>query len=227
MIELAAGYREVWGNSQGSWFVRPARNRIVSAWPNACSAAQQLSLYIDWLPNRENLNRVLLSYGLTHDGNTKCAKFGKRIMIKFSLRCGDGHNFDSWFQSSEAYESLDSSKMLSCPICGSEEIQKDIMSPQVRSARAEAEAPKEEKPKANLSKPASPVEKALAELRQVIEKNSEYVGKRFTAEARSIHDGTSPERSIYGEADSEDARALFEEGIPVAPLPWWNDRRTH
>ena len=148
-------------------------------------------------------------------------------MIKFSLRCGDDHNFDSWFQSSEAYESLDSANMLSCPICGSGEIRKDIMSPQVQSTRNIIERAKGKQPKANLSEPASPIEKALTELREVIEKNSEYVGNRFVAEARAIHDGISPQRSIYGEAKPDDARALFEEGIPVAPLPWVNERRTN
>ena len=43
-------------------------------------------------------------------------------------------------------------------------------------------------------------------------------------EARRIHEGEAPARSIIGEARPSEARALIEDGIPVAPLPWWNRR---
>ena len=71
-----------------------------------------------------------------------------------------------------------------------------------------------------LSKPASPAEQALAELRKKIVANSEDVGTEFAREARAIHEGEAPERPIIGEARANEARALIEDGIPVAPLPW-------
>ena len=77
-----------------------------------------------------------------------------------------------------------------------------------------------------LSAPASPAEQALAELRRRIEAQSEDVGRRFATEARRIHEGRAPERPIIGEARSSEARALLEDGIPVAPLPW-SARRTN
>lgn len=141
-------------------------------------------------------------------------------MIRFSLHCDRGHDFDSWFKSNDAYESLDRSGMLSCPVCGSTEIKKSMMTPQLRSNGNDEAEQLPAKAKADLSKPATPSEQALAELRKFVVENSEYVGKRFASEARAIHVGDAPKRSIFGEAKPDDARALVEEGIAVAPLPW-------
>jgi hypothetical protein len=71
-----------------------------------------------------------------------------------------------------------------------------------------------------LSAPLSPAEQALSELRRRIETRSENVGRDFAAEARRIHEGTAPERPIIGEARAAEARALIDDGSPVAPLPW-------
>jgi hypothetical protein len=64
-------------------------------------------------------------------------------------------------------------------------------------------------------------------MRKKVEDNSENVGTNFAAEARAIHDGDAPERSIYGEAKIEDAKALVEDGINVTPLPWGNKGKTN
>jgi len=71
-----------------------------------------------------------------------------------------------------------------------------------------------------LSQPTHPAEAALRELREHIEKNATDVGDNFADEARAIHDGDKPERAIFGQAKLEDAKALIEDGVPVAPLPW-------
>lgn len=78
-----------------------------------------------------------------------------------------------------------------------------------------------------LTAPASKAENALNELKKKIEANSEYVGEGFAAEARAIHDGDAPERSIYGEANGDEARALIDDGVPVAPLPFMPTRKTN
>jgi len=67
----------------------------------------------------------------------------------------------------------------------------------------------------------------LKQLKAKIEKDSEYVGTTFAEEARAIHDGAAPERSIYGEAKLEDAKKLAEDGIPVAPLPFIPTRKAN
>jgi len=132
-------------------------------------------------------------------------------MIRFSLRCKEAHRFDSWFGSGADFERLLGAGLISCAVCGSTAVEKDLMAPNV------AVSPPEQRP---LSAPASPAEQALAELRRRIEAEADDVGRDFAIEARRIHAGEAPSRAIIGEARPADARALLEDGIPVAPLPW-------
>ncbi len=148
-------------------------------------------------------------------------------MIKFSLRCSAGHSFDSWFKSNDAFESLGASGMLSCPVCGSEEIEKNIMTPQVRPSPAKPGADSGGANPADISKPATKAEKMVRDLRRIVNRNFENVGRRFAAEARAMHEGDSPKRSIMGEANFKEAAELLEDGIPVAPLPWPNPGKTN
>jgi len=137
-------------------------------------------------------------------------------MIRYSLKCENGHAFDSWFQSAEAFDKLLTAGMVTCSVCGSVKVEKAIMAPQVQAARKTATKPS----KHPLSTPASPAEKALAEMRKKVEENSENVGKNFAQEARAIHEGDAPERPIHGEAKVEEAKELMDDGISVTPLPW-------
>lgn len=61
-------------------------------------------------------------------------------MIKYALRCDQGHLFDDWFQSSSKYDDLNAAGEIACPECGSTQISKAIMAPNV-SAAPQAEAP--------------------------------------------------------------------------------------
>lgn len=131
-------------------------------------------------------------------------------MIRYNLRCADGHAFEAWFRSSAAFDDQQGAGRVSCAVCGSADVDKAPMAPSVRGGRAAPE----------LSKPASPAEAALAELRRHIERTSDYVGADFASEARRIHEGEAEKRSIWGEATHKDTRALREDGIPVAPIPW-------
>src|SRR5204863_1773161 len=56
-------------------------------------------------------------------------------MIRYSLRCERGHTFESWFQSSSAYESQEKRKLVSCPSCGSVKVERAIMAPQIVSKK--------------------------------------------------------------------------------------------
>lgn len=146
-------------------------------------------------------------------------------MIKYSLICSDGHRFDSWFASATAYEALCDSGMVGCAVCGSTKVEKAMMAPNVKKGeRKAAPEPQQERP---LSAPATPAEQALAELRKRIETESDYVGRDFAREARAIHEGEAPKRSIHGEANAQEARSLIEDGVPVAPLPFAPRRKTN
>ena len=67
----------------------------------------------------------------------------------------------------------------------------------------------------------------LAELRDHVEANSDYVGSSFVKEARDMHDGVIPDRPIYGEAKLEEAKKLVDDGIPVLPLPFVPRKKTN
>ncbi|MFX0542585.1 DUF1178 family protein [Roseovarius sp. S4756] len=139
-------------------------------------------------------------------------------MIKFSLKCAQDHRFDSWFQSADAFDTLSGRGMVSCAVCGITDVEKTIMAPSVRSGR---KGDAEDAPRAHaLAAPSTPAEQAMAELRRRIEANSEYVGTDFAKQARQMHEGDAPTRSIHGEARLGEARKLVEDGVPILPLPF-------
>jgi hypothetical protein len=140
-------------------------------------------------------------------------------MIRYTLKCAQGHDFESWFQSAAAFDALQTGGHIACAICGEGKVEKALMAPAV----AQLESP----PRAALSHPQTPAEAALAEMRRQIEANSEYVGLGFAAEARAMHEGDAPTRSIYGEARPDEARKLLEDGVPVAPLPFLPNRKAN
>ena len=152
-------------------------------------------------------------------------------MIRYVLRCAEGHDFESWFQSASAFDTLVAGGHLSCPHCGSGNVEKAVMAPRVQSTRSTALAPvTAEQPEAapqETPAPPSALESRLAALRKHVEEHSEYVGKNFVDEARRMHAGDTPERSIHGEARLEEARALVEEGVPIAPLPFVPRRKAN
>jgi len=143
-------------------------------------------------------------------------------MIRFTLRCADAHEFDSWFASAAAYDGLRGAGHLACPVCGSTTVDKALMAPAIRPARKPAP---DQRP--SLKTPASEAELALAALRRRVEETSDYVGLNFVTEVRAMHEGAIPERPIYGEARSDEARQLIEDGVPVAPLPFLPARKTN
>lgn len=144
-------------------------------------------------------------------------------MIRYSLKCEAGHGFESWFKGAEAFSALLSAGQVECPVCSSAKVEKELMAPAVRPARNAAVTPA----RPDLTTPASDLEEKIAALRRQIEENSEYVGMNFAAEARAMHSGDAPERAIHGEAKPDEARAMLEEGLPVAPLPFLPARKVN
>ena len=141
-------------------------------------------------------------------------------MIKYTLQCSNSHQFDSWFSSSEAFDKLRDSNLLSCELCGDTAISKSLMAPSVKTKKDEAI-------KGALLQDSLKENNLIKELRKKVEKSCEYVGDKFAEEARAMHDGESPERSIYGKTTKQEAKLLLEEGIPVVPLPWHDKRNNN
>ena len=161
-------------------------------------------------------------------------------MIRYALRCERDHTFESWFQTSSAFEQQVKRKLVSCPVCNSVKVEKAIMAPQIvsKKGRREAEAPSPQPQPQPAADPAPAQESTpllmaqerelrtkLKELRDHIVKNADNVGEQFPNEARKMHYGEIEHRPIYGEASPEEARALIDEGVEVSPLPVLPDDR--
>lgn len=150
-------------------------------------------------------------------------------MIAFDLVCApNGHRFEGWFASSAEYDRQLALHLLCCPTCGSAVVTKALMAPNIgrKGNQAKVSAPREDDKQtvAVSNQPEMPaqIEKAIAELSKLQSRmleNSAWVGRKFADEARAIHYGETPERVIHGEASPDEAQALFDEGISIAPLP--------
>ena len=150
-------------------------------------------------------------------------------MILYRLKCRRGHEFEAWFASSVAFDKQEKRGQLSCPGCGTSNVSKALMAPNVpkrTKRKAAAKKPAEKPAAAEAAKPETQrvaahheLASAMRKLRAEIESKSEYVGPRFSEEARRIHYEESPARGIHGEATADEAKALKEEGIEFYPLP--------
>lgn len=139
-------------------------------------------------------------------------------MILFDLKCRSDHVFEAWFHSGAAFESQSRAGKIVCPVCGDSGIAKAPMAPRLSSGRARAE----ERSRSLSDAPGGAVGELydeLATLQRRIEETCDYVGDRFPAEARRIHDGATEQRGIYGQASDDDVRALADEGIGVYRVP--------
>lgn len=156
-------------------------------------------------------------------------------MIRYSLVCEAGHGFESWFPSSKSYDEQAARGLVTCPVCDSSEVGKGLMAPNLaRTDRARASAPSDtapvpvpvpDMPLPMIAEPERRLRAMLRAVREQVVASAEHVGARFPEEARRIHYGEADERAIYGQASPQEARALIDEGIDVAPLPPMPDDR--
>ena len=155
-------------------------------------------------------------------------------MIKYALVCDKAHEFESWFANSDSYDVQSRRGLIACPLCNSIRVNKAIMSPSVTGTRAfarpvDGEAVSGPESAAAPPPPSAPVtllderhtrlRAMIREVRAEIMAKSEDVGQDFAEEARKIHDGDEPPRSIYGQATGEEIQDLLEDGIGILPMP--------
>jgi hypothetical protein len=143
-------------------------------------------------------------------------------MIVFDLQCAaQNHVFEAWFGSTADYEAQRERGLVACPLCGDLDVVKAVMAPRVAAKGNQLPAATGGESQMMAAAPAETKEmlRASAEMQRQILAQSDYVGERFTDEARSIHLGEAPVRSIYGKATADQTRGLLEDGIAVAPLP--------
>ncbi len=133
-------------------------------------------------------------------------------MIRFNLLCNLNHEFDGWFRDNETFDSQLSASEIQCPMCGSTNVHKALMTPLLgKKSNQKTLQKKPDNQKALV--------KAMREIRRKVEENADYVGDKFAEEARRIHYKESEDRGIYGETSLEEAKSLSEEGIEIQPLP--------
>ena len=136
-------------------------------------------------------------------------------MIKYNLKCKNKHEFESWFSDSKEFEKLKSKKLIECIYCKSKSIDKSIMAPLVLN--------KDQKDRiTEINEHNKKLKKELSKIRKFVEKNFENVGRNFPKEVRNVYYDNRKNKNIYGEATSEEADELREEGIEIASIPWTN-----
>ena len=131
-------------------------------------------------------------------------------MIVFNLNCSDcAFSFEGWFENTNDYNKQIKKGLLTCPSCNSTQIKKGLMAPNVSK-----------KSNSKISKSNKSIASNVKKLKKIIEKEFEYVGDKFTEEAKKIKYGEVKERAIYGEASIEQTKELIDEDIDVLPLPF-------
>ena len=160
-------------------------------------------------------------------------------MIRYALVCDKKHDFEIWFKDSADYDRQRKRKLVECPACGSDKVDKALMRPSLgRASKSEpivaptapepppqAPVPETPQPVAMMSPQERELRGKLKELRDHLTKNADNVGKKFPEVARKMHYGEIEHRSIYGEASPKDAKELHEEGIEFHPLPILPDEK--
>lgn len=130
----------------------------------------------------------------------------------FDLQCTHHHVFEGWFQSREAFDSQLDKHEISCPVCGSTQIERRLSAPRLNLGNPQAPAHE------RAVDPAAVRRELIRQVREVI-RQTEDVGDGFADEARRIHQGDAPERAIRGVTTPDERRSLSEEGIEVMSIP--------
>ena len=131
-------------------------------------------------------------------------------MIVFNLNCSNcSFSFEGWFENTKDYNKQIKKKLVSCPSCNSIKVKKGLVAPNVAK-----------KSNSKILKRNKSIASNIGKLKKIIEKEFDYVGDKFTEEAKKIKYGEVKERSIYGEASIEQTKELMDEDIDVLPLPF-------
>ena len=138
-------------------------------------------------------------------------------MIVFNLECKSCTSiFEAWFSDSNEFKKQIRKKLVLCPNCNSASVIKSLMTPNVSKKSNSKDKKIKKTIAANISK-----------YKKIIEKNFDYLGDKFTEEAKKIKYGEAKDRPIYGEATIEQTKELIDEEINVEPLPFAPKRKTN
>jgi hypothetical protein len=145
-------------------------------------------------------------------------------MIVFDLLCAEGHRFEGWFGSAADYDRQRERRLLSCPTCGSAQVERV---PSATRANLGAEPPKPPKtpqqpgktPDMEGKDPFAIAQMLYSRMLDELLTKTEDVGRDFPTEARNIYYERASRRAIRGQATQQEHDDLVDEGIPVARFP--------
>ena len=138
-------------------------------------------------------------------------------MIVFNLICSDcEYEFEGWFDNSSAFESQKKRKLVNCPNCESSNIKKTLVAPNVGKKSNSKKTTNKKTIASNINK-----------IKKIVEENFDYVGDKFTEEAKKIKYGETEDRPIYGEATIQQTKELLDEDISVTPLPFQSSKKNN
>ena len=140
-----------------------------------------------------------------------CYIGGFNSVIIYDLKCEKKHTFEGWFNDRKAFEEQRKGKLVTCPVCGSSDI--DIVPSSITVMGKETERLKK-----TDSKDVSPL-KALQMFHEYMDKTFEDVGSKFAEVALRIHVGEEDVRNIKGTTTESEEVALTEEGVPFVKIP--------
>ena len=143
-------------------------------------------------------------------------------MIVFDLLCGAGHRFEGWFGSAVDYSTQKERSLLSCPACGSSQVERVPSASRVNLGAPEPKPPVKapaKTPEMEGKDPFAIAQMLYSRMLDELLTKTEDVGREFPSEARKIYYQEAPTRAIRGEATPEEHDELLDEGIPVARLP--------
>ena len=151
-------------------------------------------------------------------------------MIKYRLKCkssycADQNNFDGWFQNIEAFEKQMDLGLISCPICGGENILKSLTTPSLKKIQNSNKTNSKEKIEQNTfgNEKLKNITTIIRSIKNEIKKHSTFVGDDFVNQARSMSEGVIKEKSIYGHGTKEEIEELKDEGVDLINIPWTPD----
>ena len=146
-------------------------------------------------------------------------------MIKYQLICDQTHEFEGWFGDSVAFESQQVSGFLTCPVCGSADVRRALMAPNLASPKTRktdlAEQPGPTAPAVPQTAPDSPPPESplpaspppaaaalppeAAQKMQALMTQMRELQTKIRAECRDVGDGFAEEarKMHYGEAEPE------------------------
>ena len=153
-------------------------------------------------------------------------------MIKYKLKCrskicSDEKEFDGWFKSIDAYEKQKLQRLINCPICGSDKVEKLLTAPSLKTNRNKTSDIKDKQFKnfknnetflGNVD--SDNISTLLRTLKKEVQKNSTFVGNEFVSQVRSMKEGKIKEKPIHGHGTNKEIKELRDEGIDVINIPW-------